>query len=372
MINRFSIIFIVFSFLLSAQLSAQNRSSVINGARTASMGGAFTAVEGNIFSPAYNSAALASLPSSSAVVSGAFGFGNMSFVSVESMPNIRVQNNWQFNYSAVAIPFAIKNMPVAAALSYRPVYEFDNEFTTEGVVPRKFSEEGGINALSAALAVQISSDLSIGAIVNYMYGTFRQNINGQSEEFSAEESYKGYSFDIGALYKIDNDFSVGLNIFLPHTLSNDPALSGQPFSDIPTFANIGIAYKMDKKLLLVADFHYRPWSNSGDFSTETEESKNLKDINSFHIGIEYIYEDGEAKLPLRAGIYSNPHFAKTDMEGDQATGFVFSGGAGLYLGSFNVDGAVSFETLDYWEGVISSEVLKNSFKVMIDLYYTMD
>jgi len=362
---------IFLSLIIAANLLyAQNRDALIFSARSASMANAYTAIEGDIFAPAYNSAGLASLSSLQMALSGSFGFGSMTYVNAEDLPNIRLKNQWQFNYAAVAIPFTLAGIPMAAGLTYHPLYDFNREFTSEGTIPKTYKEEGGIDVYKAIIAIHVNSVLSLGTAFNYSKGSFHDKFDIHGEQSFEANNYSGYSAEIGALFKFSEDFSMGFNLMLPHSLSND-ADNVTKISDIPTFANFGISYRPDKRLIIAADFHYRPWSHSDDFNGETEQAKNDYDINSFHIGAEYIYLEKDIRFPIRAGIYTNPHFAKSHIDGDQATGYVFTGGAGLYLGRLTINTAVTFELFNYYEGNLSSEVTINRFQIILDLQYSI-
>jgi len=365
----FTVLIII--FITANLLFAQNRDALIFSARSASMANAYTAIEGDIFSPAYNSAGLASIPSFQMALSGSFGFGSMSYVNPDNQPNIRLKNQWQFNYTALAIPFNLAGIPVTAGLVYHPQFDFNREFTTEGTIPRTYKEEGGINLYKAVIALRINSTLSLGGAFSYSKGNFNDNFDIHGQQSFESNSYKGYSAEIGALYKFNEDFTMGLNLILPYSLSNDTD-NVSIIRDIPTFVNFGISYQVHSQFLIAADFHYRPWSYSDDFKGETEQAKSDYDINSFHIGAEYIYIEKDIRLPIRCGIYTNPHFAKSDIVGDQATGYVFTGGAGLYLGNITLNAATTFELFNYWEGNLNSEVTKNSFQVILDLQYSLE
>jgi len=61
-----------------------------------------------------------------------------------------------------------------------------------------------------------------------------------------------------------------------------------------------LAFHATDNFLFAGDFQSRAWSNFDNFKN----SNNKVDLNSIHIGMEYLLTSGTAVIPLRAGLFT--------------------------------------------------------------------
>ena len=360
--------------LVFAQGDAFNFSG--NGARSAGMGYAFTGVADDATAISWNSAGMTQLYSPEASVVGRVSFNSGELKNFENKLidgviydayDIEYGSNFQLNFASIIFPFEISGNKVVGGVSFRNQYDFfldrmdtykisGFEYEAEDVV------EGGINTISPSVAVEINEILSIGAAVNILTGSeegegFDDGI--ANSEYSSDDysfDYSGVAFDIGILVKPSNMFSIGANLNLPHTLTLDGtfpvfnpvtreflgSFDGEFDLDVPFFFSVGAAVHATDNFLLAFDYQSRNWSNAEldgeEFFTE--------DLNSIHVGLEYLLQSGTAIIPLRAGFYTNPLFI-LDNDGDQVSTNVITLGTGLVLGNIIVDASYEFSGLDY-------------------------
>ncbi|MGD9899535.1 MAG: OmpP1/FadL family transporter [Calditrichaceae bacterium] len=333
-------VLLLFSF--SANASEFNFTG--NGARAAGMGYAFTGVADDATAISWNSAGLTQLYSMEASVIGRLGFGTYTYTDLDNAPDITESSKFQLNFLSIVMPFNVANYKVVGGIAFRNIYDFNSELTfdfegTEYI----FANEGGINAITPSVAVQINEMFSVGAALNIYTGSedYYEEIDGEKTYESATTDYSGTSIDIGILVKPSSKFSIGANLNLPNTITSDT--DGYEYDiDVPFFYSIGLGYRATDNLLLALDFHSRNWSNSDLFA----DSEVDVDLNSLHFGIEYLAQSGSSVIPLRLGFHTNPLF-EWDKNGDQVVNPVITLGAGIIMNKFILDAAFEYEPASY-------------------------
>ncbi len=347
MLKRFfTFILLLFAALQFSTLQAQGLNLNGNGARAAGMGYAFTGLADDASAISWNTAGLTQLYSMEATVVGRFSAGSYDITNSfgGASPDISTNAKFQLNFASFIIPFTVGNFNIVGGIAYRNIYDFNetlNMAFPEGDVERK--QVGSVNAITPSIAIQLSNSFSVGVAYNYNFGKYQYSENGDLDEYT-DSRYSGSSFDIGVLFRPNSKFSIGGNMNMPNTLKE----SYESFEDyeeetkIPFFWSVGAAFKATDQFTISFDYHARPWSNSEDFESE----ELATDLNSYHVGLEYMIVTQSVVIPLRGGFYTKPLFV-WDKDNNQVTDNVFTLGVGVMVGDFIVDAAFEFESSSY-------------------------
>jgi len=370
------LIFLLLVIILSGSLIAQmtNELNIVgNGARTAGMGYASTGLADDATAISVNPAGITQLMSMEASVVGRLSSGSvdMSFRDVPDVTaDVDQRSNFDLNFASFIIPLSTRKTIVVGGVAYRRLVDAKSKFDVSmSLFGQKFLEgtqevTGGIQAITPALAVEITSNLSLGAGGNIMFGTTQSSTEayGQTLKYP-EKEYSGFSFDIGALFKASDQFSIGAMVTPGYTLTTtiDKPDPDEPYKEIktemPLTANFGIAFKPSPEFTIVADYRLRPFSKAKRNLTtiDDEEYKQedfWEDINSFHVGVEYLIMAGDLIIPIRGGFYTNPTVGtsydpnKVDFKGDQIKGNVITVGVGLAFERLLINAAVELGSID--------------------------
>ncbi len=319
-----------------------------NGARAAGMGYAFTGVADDATAISWNAAGLTQLYSMEASVIARFGFGSYSIGGIDNPPDIDYSSKFQLNFVSFAVPFNIGRFNVVGGVAYRTMYDFAQELTFKTDYGNLVNTtEGGVNAISPSLGFQLNDMLSFGATANIYMGSYQDKSKNEisgTDYTGPKSDYSGVSFDIGVLVRPSSRFSIGANLNLPNTLKEDT--EGDVFEyDVPFFFSIGAAFRATDQLLIALDYFNRAWSNSDTFSEF--DNKEQFDLNSFHVGLEYLITGGSAVIPIRLGFFTNPLFGTTDNNDNQVVNNVYTAGFGIVMNRFIIDGAIEYEPSSY-------------------------
>ncbi|MBN2424221.1 MAG: hypothetical protein JXR46_01905 [Calditrichaceae bacterium] len=326
------------------------------GARAAGMGNAFTGVADDATAISWNAAGLTQLYSMEATVITRFGFGSAEITGIEGdAPTLDYKSKFQLNFLSFIMPFAVGKYNIVGGISYRTLIDFNNELTMTymGTTEDIYKSEGGVRTISPALGFQLNEMFSFGTAINIYTGSAKWGDNADDEE-----SYTGLGIDLSALVKPSPMFSIGANLTLPHTVTSENDASGEEYEmKVPFFFSLGLGFRATDNLLIAFDYQNRDWSRSENFDDPTmytDEQKDLYDVSSIHVGLEYLLMSGDLIIPLRAGFYTNPIAGSTEVYGDnssdQLVNNVITLGAGLIMGQLLFDGAFeieSSETKDY-------------------------
>jgi len=381
------LLILLFSFSSLAQPAHLLRSLNFNGsgARAASMGNAFTAVADDATAMSWNAAGLTQLYSMEASVTGRFGLGTISLedwkiegISVDAdAPDAESKSKFQLNFASFAVPFSVGMFNIVGGIAFRRVYEFSLEETYKydsGDLTDKHS--GGINAITPAIGIQFNKIISAGGALNIYTGSYQYSyidaVDSDESYDDDEINFSGGSIDIGIMIKPSERFSIGANLNMPYEMTikfKDDDDEDEKLN-VPFFFSLGASFRATDQLLFAIDYHSRPWSNSKEF--EDEENSDLFDLNSFHLGMEYLIIRGDAVFPLRIGFYTNPMMDSIKEEdGDQAVNKVFTLGVGLVMNRFIIDAAFEYENssiykdLNYEGYDISWQKNVNSFRMTL-------
>ncbi len=305
-----------------------------------------------------------------------------------------------FNFVALANPFRYSGIDFAGGISYQRVMDFNREFSAE--LPsfgRVYTNRDGAEAASFALALKAVDYFSVGAALNVYFGGFEENtyvndppswflVEGDTFFISYHEnrkgSFSGANLKFGGLFSY-RDLKLGFTVFTPFWLKQKNTVAWTNISDFlipyygkneagiifnvdskvkyPWMYGVGGSYRLGGKLLLAADFATKLFSKSemtyptdilDPTSPDTTADLELKDINQYRLGLEYLFETGFAQIPVRVG-YRNDPKVYTDIleevidtstidsrQGDQVIGYVVSLGTGFYHRQYLLDFAYEF------------------------------
>jgi len=375
--RRVVTIAIILLGLLSSSARAQVLvSNVLNltgsGARAAAMGQAFVGVADDATAISWNPAGLTVLKKPEASVVGRVIAGSTDIelpASVATLFDTQIETESKFtlNFASGIVPFVVSERNVVAGVAFRRWVD-PAQTTTLKLTPKspgltgaevKSEITGGINAISPSVGVQVASSVSVGATVNILTGTETDRVLSNGVEQGKEKTkHSGTFFDVGGLVHLSPKFSVGAVFSTAFTLTQEPQdVIGAEKTElkIPAFWSFGAAFKPTDRLTIAGDFRLRKWSDTKIKDPETGEEVEIgfEDANSFHAGLEYLIFSGTTVIPLRAGFYTLPLQAREydpnapEGQGDQITGSVFTFGAGLIVGSVNLDAAFEVGGLEY-------------------------
>ena len=190
---------------------------------------------------------------------------------------------------------------------------------------------------SPTVAYRVNDQLSVGAGFNYVTGsvTLKKAIAVTSialpdpPRVSIDMTANGVGFNVGAMYKITPELSVGasyrsqVKVDASGTAVFDPnyAALSLPQGDVttkltlPATGYLGVAYKLLSNLELEADYQYIGWSSYKELDFEFKANgshsvspKNYVDTYILRVGGEYTV----AQFHLRAGYYYDHSPVKTE------------------------------------------------------------
>jgi long-subunit fatty acid transport protein len=352
------------------------------GARAHGMGGAFIAIADDATAISWNPAGIAQLdkPEASAV-----GLFNMkTFTSDYTEKTSAYDSTWTAenkvshiapNFFSLAVPFKAADRNLVLAVAYNRMIDFGEASSKDTVISgvryeSSTKQTGGIDAISPAIAFQLTPKVSLGLTGNIM-------VNGSkiTDEFSFPNySYKGeytmkfsgFNMHMGMLAQISKSLNLGLTYRMPFELTRSDeweqtetisgsttTLSGK-FDDVswsmPWMMGVGLALKPSENLTLAVDYEHRHYAST-EYTNSTGTSYDLSwnNVNQFRVGMEYLFIGQSAVFPVRLGFRTNPqidfatewaqdasyHWSQTDST--TMNGMVFTGGFGMKFGNIWFD-----------------------------------
>jgi long-chain fatty acid transport protein len=173
--------------------------------------------------------------------------------------------------------------------------------------------------ITPTVSYKISDDLSIGVGFNFVTGTakisrYTDNFNPPGQ-VAIEASGTGYGFNVGLMYKVTKELSVGATyrsstkISPTGTATFTPNRSVYPAGDVetelelPSTAFLGVAYKVMDNLEIEADYQYIGWSSYKElaftFKKDGSRVASAKDYENTYIlraGAEYTMGDLQVRV----------------------------------------------------------------------------
>jgi hypothetical protein len=369
----------------------------ILGARARAMGGAFLAMPGDASSGASNPAAVSWISAPQLASESRYRSSSASGVSAPAtllapgfgalpISNYRPGGGTSYTYNdlSFAMPLVLVGRPAGLALTYRRLIDFKGGEVTRFKVQSPQGEAdfgqgsdftGGVDALTPAIAWNLSSRISFGAALNFMNGTIKETGNQGVTSFgfvvargglNFEQDVYGTSLDLGTRISLTDNLALGGVVQTGHKLKfrngHDsiqplPDVNAGPTSPIyvlerslldhemsvPTKYGVGLSYALlNQRLTLAADYWNRAWSrseiteNSFDVVGLFQDSLSIfpdsvkfvpgtgvvtknsgfADTHHFRFGAEWLIkksENGGMQIPLRLGFRREP-FTFTNMD----------------------------------------------------------
>ena len=210
-----------------------------------------------------------------------------------------------------------------------------------------YSGSGGLNQAYLGLGWRVYRDLSIGANVSFLWGSYNHTVLPDYMEGGISSSayiislknyaaqLKTYKIDLGAQYPVritpQDWLNVGATVGLGHKIPQDVTiLTGEdidtipsPF-DLPYTLGYGVAWQHKNTLLVAADVHHEWWSKCR-MPIETESGHvpmkgGYKNLTKVAIGAQWTPDPFDKRywkrIQYRAGInYSTPYLIVSGKNG---------------------------------------------------------
>ena len=392
------------------------------GARARGMGGAFIGVADDATAIGWNPAGIAQLDKMEA-----------SAVGVFNMKKATEDQNWNYplyswdstasseasvshiapSFFSLIIPFKATDRNVVIGVAYNRMIDMGwgkskDSTTASWTVEKEWKGTGGIDAITPALAIQITPKFSLGLAGNIVMNSYKETYNadysdGDYYEETYEESYSGFNLNSGILAQLNKQISVGAMFRFPFTLSVEQEENSWSSSYIgtgslplyeyeitmPMMFGVGLAFRPSENMTLAFDYERRNYSSSemtGPYSStgaDTTYNWGMQNVNQLRVGMEYLFVGQNAVFPVRLGFRTNPQVWpalewKEDASGNWSSdstglnGTVFTGGFGMKFGNIWFDLAGEYgttttyrwERLDYDGYTYKDEIKENSFNVL--------
>jgi hypothetical protein len=401
--------------IIIAEQSRASFTLIGAGARAAGMGGAFTAVADDATAASFNPAGLAQLmvaEASLVVNQKSLTDEYIDFVSfgerVEALAltDAAVEHDhFGINFLSLTLPFDMANRHWAAQLSTHRLVDFEYQgavdfwshpinLETGQIISERFaamrqisSQSGGIDILTASLAVELTQRTLLGVSVNRWSGDWqlassnRWQLEGypqinQGLDYAQENQLRGWNVDFGLLLRYPR-LNIGARyrtaFDADYNLSSASMYANPIYSDSdqqtlrtsmhwPASLNLGLAVKLSDRWLVAADWSTTDWSKHS-FEVPTLDSSgvpstmrlNFFDLSEpaattttatedWRVGTEYLIFAGDSVIPIRAGWFREPQPSRDVFFGEPLIGEGFSFGIGFKRGSFAADLAVRRKT----------------------------
>ncbi len=392
--------------LVAIPAIAQDMNIIGAGARAHGMGGAFIAIADDATALSWNPAGIAQLDKPEASAVGLFNMKKITddftasgswstSVSEESNPKHIAPN-----FFSLALPFKMQDRNVVMAVAYNRMVDFGDELDSshqytglyDYTMDYKEKFAGGIDAITPAIAIQVTPKFLIGAAGNIILNgatlTREYEYTGDvagTESSEEEMKFSGFNINTGLLFFASKQLNIGASLRLPFTLTRTGSYHSEynynllttnysgsydtTYPDeqrkwtMPLMIGIGLAYKPTENLTLAFDYERRNYGGT-DFTAKedtgtgvfSEEFENVwMNVNQFRVGMEYLFIGQNAVFPLRLGFRTNPQTypvtewtedASYDWTSDStvAIPMVFTGGFGMKFGRVWLDLAYEMET----------------------------
>ena len=322
------------------------------GARALALGGAYTAVSNDYSATFWNPAGLTQLNKSSFYTS----FGHLSHSADISYGSnsATISEESYSRLDGIGVTFKVPTQrgSLVWAFGRNMLYGFDNNLITpieNSGETLSVLENGGIQAWTGAMGIEISPRTSFGVSLNLLTGSrdYDFRLTGTSDDlaYNIKAEYTGFSMIFGGLYRGDKA-NVGLSITMPTYYkvedigvgSLEDVGTNEYKLNMPFKANLGFSTNLSD-LLISADLHFIDYGQI-DFSSNIVDTDgviidgeinraiaaNLNSTVGYGVGLEYLLPFTNAKI--RFGLSDSPSAYKNN-DGDDR--FAISAGAGMLL-----------------------------------------
>lgn len=357
-----------------------------SGARALGMGGAFIAVADDATAATWNPGGLVQLENPEMSVVGGFLWRSEDkyFEGHPEASGKEDVNESALNYFSGAYPFVFADHNMIISLNYQNLYEFNRhwsymyEYPASSIysAPAQFSydQQGALYALGLAYSLEITSNFSVGATLNY-WGDFLYENSWKQDYFTKTQfdlggipvsyanhkteqyGFEGWNAVFGFLFRVGEHFTLGGVFKTPFTANIHHTISEDEQTDFPTLNytetysgstsqnaelnmpmsyGLGLAYRFSDLFTLSADIYRTHWDDftlkndkgvkTSPISGKNSDESDIDPTTWFRFGAEYLIIKKKYVFPLRAGIFYDP--APAEGSPDDFYGFSLGSGVG--------------------------------------------
>ncbi len=367
-----------------------------SGARALGIASAFIATADDATAASWNPAGLIILEKPEASLVLSLKNRNEYFGGIGIAPGKEVQRYTYpgMNYVSAAYPFKVGQRFFVAALNFQSLIDFDKQIektlfvsgpNIRGSYVARFTQNGSIQALSPALAFQLSPTLALGLTLNISTSKLGFG-NGWQQHASYTESlfvgstlqeltvdvrerhaFDGAGGNLGVLWDITPAWTLGAVVKTPlfgsitrtieHFAASDgTGLTARSFHEpvqFPPSYGAGVAYRYSDELTASFDLYRTEWGlfkqrrtsfgsgnkeNINPISAAPSGKAKVSGTLQAHLGGEYLFVFPRTVIPVRGGIFydGEPSAGKTNHFFGAAVG------TGISLGNVILDVAYQF------------------------------
>ena len=341
----------------SAQLAGADFNATGGGARARGMGGAFMGVADDATAIFWNPAGISHVKKTEFTIE--FKHNQNKWTLKESGQEFKFDHSYSsLNSVSFAYPFKFSDKNSAFAVAYQRLADL---YSLEESQSYRYESRGGLDAITAALGINLNPQISLGLSVNLMLNGIDQTTLDKAQTSWEENhtSFSGLNFNLGTIYHYRDRLSLGFVLRTPFDLTQREKITGafgislpegRSRISMPLIFGMGSSYKVTEKLTFALDFESKRYSTSDQLKpswlyhqnlslanqADTTYSLGWKDCNQFRLGEEYLWSTGLGIIPLRAGYRYEPR-VYSDASGHQIVGNVFCLGSGLVLDKISFD-----------------------------------
>jgi long-subunit fatty acid transport protein len=346
-----------FAPIASAQLAGVDFNTTGGGARARGMGGAFMGVADDATAMFWNPAGVSQIKKTEFTMEFKNSFNQWTLED----PTQKSKSNQTYssiNLVSWAYPFKFSEKNSVFGVAYQKLADL---YLLEENQSYRYESRGSLDAITTALGINLSPQISLGLSVNLILNGVDQTMLDKAHSSWEENhtSFSGLNFNLGTIYHYRDRLNLGFVLRTPFDLTQREKITGAYAISLPegkgrismplTFG-LGSSYKATEKLTLALDFESKRYSTSDQVKpswlyhqnlgladqADTTYSLGWKDCNQVRLGVEYLWSTGLGVIPLRAG-YRNEPMVYSDASNHQIVGNVFCLGSGLVLDKISFD-----------------------------------
>ena len=346
-----------FAPMASAQLAGVDFNTTGGGARARGMGGAFLGVANDVTAIFWNPAGISQIKKTEFTIEFKNSF-NQWTLKEQAHESKSDHSYASINFVGLAYPFKFSQKNAAFAVAYQRLADL---YLLEENQSNRYESRGGLDAITAALGINLNPQISLGLSVNLILNGVDQTMLDKAHSSWEENhtSFSGLNFNLGTIYHYRDKLNLGFVLRTPFDLTQREKITGayaislpegKGRISMPLIFGLGSSYKATEKLTLALDFESKRYSTSDQVKpswlyhqnlsladqADTTYSLGWKDCNQFRLGAEYLKSTSLGIIPLRVG-YRNEPRVYSDARGQQIVGNVFCLGSGLVLDKISFD-----------------------------------
>jgi len=346
-----------FAQISSAQLAGVDFNTTGGGAKARGMGGAFMGVADDATAVFWNPAGISQIKKTEFTLEFKNTFNQWTLK--ENSQESKFDHSYSsINFVSFAYPFKFSEKNSVFGVAYQKLADL---YLLEENQSYRYESRGSLDAITTALGINLSPQISLGLSVNLILNGIDQNMLDKAHSSWEENhtSFSGLNFNLGTIYHYRDRLNLGFVLRTPFDLTQREKITGayaislpegKGRISMPLIFGLGSSYKATEKLTLALDFESKRYSTSDQVKpswlyhqnlsladqADTTYSLGWKDCNQFRLGAEYLKSTSLGIIPLRVG-YRNEPRVYSDARGQQIVGNVFCLGSGLVLDKISFD-----------------------------------